>query len=777
MRKIALTEWCNKNNRQDILLEWDYLLNSETGETPDSVASNSEIKVWWICEKCANRWQSAIKNRIKGHGCPKCGHIACDSKRKISSYENSLAANYPELLAEWDYSKNIGTDPATVHYGSEIKVSWICKKCGNCWEARVSNRVHGKGCPYCAHLLVTPGVNDLQTLYPEIAVEYDETKNAIPASSVFSKSNRRVWWKCNKGHSYEASVSSRTNKNSGCPYCSGRIAITGINDIKTMYPDLAKEWDYELNIHGSPETTLPNSGKKIWWKCERGHLWKAPPYSRIKGVGCPVCNGLFQTSLPEQAILYYLSSCFNAISRSRINGFEVDIFLPDYNIGIEYDGMYYHSSGKAKKQEEKKNKALMDAGIILIHVKEDLARNDIEGNNIYYVLKPNYEALDNAIQALVSELERLTLVHCPVSVNFCRDRLTILSYYRQYEIKNSFANTKPYLLSEWDNEKNGDINPRAFSPHSNQKVWWKCPNNHSYLMSIASRAEGQDCPFCSNRKLAVGYNDLQTRFPNLAIEWHPTKNKTAPTKIIFSSSKKYWWKCFVCNYEWEATAYARTNGKGCPRCAHKKQAKAQALPSDSDASLAKMYPEIAAQWDYSKNEERSPEAVFPYSNKKKWWLCPNGHSYEMQVVKRTKRGYNCPFCSGERVLKGYNDLATLRPDLVDEWDFEQNNMTPDSVTLSSNRKVWWKCSKCGYRFSSQISNRTKINGTGCPICGIEKAANSRKKPVQNIDTGEVFQGIVDAAKKYNKSHTTLSACLAGKCKTAYGFHWKYYQEE
>ena len=226
---------------------------------------------------------------------------------KKSLYDWCIENSRQDLLLEWDCDKNSKKDPSSVHYGTSLKVFWICKKCGNSWEARISNRVHGRGCPFCAGSIVTPGVNDLQSLFPQISAEYDLGKNKTPPCNIFSKSNHKVWWTCKYGHSYSATVASRTNANSGCPYCTGRMAITGVNDLQTLYPDLVEDWDFEKNKGQTPETTLPSSGRKIWWKCDKGHSWQAPPYSRIKGVGCPVCNGLLSTSLPEQAIFYYLS--------------------------------------------------------------------------------------------------------------------------------------------------------------------------------------------------------------------------------------------------------------------------------------------------------------------------------------------------------------------------------------------------------------------------------------------------------------------------------------
>jgi len=109
---------------------------------------------------------------------------------------------------------------------------------------------------------------------------------------------KKAWWKCDKGHEWLAQISHRT-KGSGCPYCSGRYAIKGENDLQTINPTLAKEWNYEKNNELTPDNVMPNSGKKVWWKCNKGHEWQAVIGSRNRGLGCPICNSERNTSLPE----------------------------------------------------------------------------------------------------------------------------------------------------------------------------------------------------------------------------------------------------------------------------------------------------------------------------------------------------------------------------------------------------------------------------------------------------------------------------------------------
>ena len=125
----------------------------------------------------------------------------------------------------------------------------------------------------------------------------------------------------------------------------------------------------------------------------------------------------------------------------------------------------------------------------------------------------------------------------------------------------------PNLVKEWDYEKNGNLLPNNFASHSNKKVWWKCSKGHSYEAIINNRRKGTGCPYCSNKKILKGYNDLETRYPKLIKEWNYEKNIVMPSSVSFHSSKKVWWKCSKCDFVWQTSVEKRTKRlQGCPNC-------------------------------------------------------------------------------------------------------------------------------------------------------------------------------------------------------------------
>ena len=115
-----------------------------------------------------------------------------------------------------------------------------------------------------------------------------EKNNGLTPMDVAPNSNKKTWWKCSKGHEWQATIASR-HSGSGCPYCAGRYAVKGESDLYTVNPILANEWNYEKNDGLTPEDVLPNSNKKVWWKCGQGHEWQAKIQVRTKGSVCPQC--------------------------------------------------------------------------------------------------------------------------------------------------------------------------------------------------------------------------------------------------------------------------------------------------------------------------------------------------------------------------------------------------------------------------------------------------------------------------------------------------------
>ena len=193
-------------------------------------------------------------------------------------------------MYEWDYQKNGSLLPSMVTSGSDKKLWWICGQ-NHSYQASISSRVRGRGCPYCSGKKVLKGYNDFESRYPELAKEWDYHKNNITPDAVTYGSDKKCWWICDNGHSYKCSI---TNRRAGqsCPYCSGKKVLPGVNDIVTMYPNIAKQWCADLN-EGQPTEVIAGSRKRVWWQCDAcGHKWISYVYNRcLNNSGCPKCSG------------------------------------------------------------------------------------------------------------------------------------------------------------------------------------------------------------------------------------------------------------------------------------------------------------------------------------------------------------------------------------------------------------------------------------------------------------------------------------------------------
>ena len=272
---------------------------------------------------------------------------------------------------------------------------------------------------------------------------------------------------------------------------------------------------------------------------------------------------------------------------------------------------------------------------------------------------------------------------------------------------NDLSTTAHFLLGEWHPTKNLPLTPTDVMPGTSKKIWWQCALGHEFEAKGNNRVNGTGCPYCANKKVLPGFNDLATSAPELLVDWDYDLNKLwTPEAITRSSGKQIWWRCRK-GHSWTATPDARTGRKtGCPVCQNLKL-----LLGYND--LASTHPELAAEIDVEKNNGLGPEGIIAGAAKKVWWKCPEGHSYQSTVDSRC-HGSGCGYCSNRKVLDGWNDLATISPELLPDWHPTANlPLLPQEVQAGSAKKVWWRCEK-GHEYRSVVFQRQK--GVGCMNC-------------------------------------------------------------
>ena len=425
-----------------------------------------------------------------------------------------------EYMSEWDYDANSkeNLNPKIISSHAATKVNWQCKVCGNQWKASPYYRVKkGCGCPKCAiqirgnlkHRTELKRRGHLED--PALLQDWDSDANYPLTPEDFTpSSNEYAYWKCHVcGYKWKAKISNRVHGRN-CPLCSNKVVVSGINDIATTHPDLAKEWHPTKNKPLEPTDVSYGQGKKVWWMCPQGHEYQATLLHRSSGTNCPRCNSGRQTSFAEQAVYYYVRQLYqDAISRFTadfLGRMELDIYIPSIKYAIEYDGIAWHGKDKLER-EQRKYAICKEHGIKLVRLKENPRWEPLSETSDSAFLQENlYEEknLQNGIQWVLSQIDFKHLGMQCHDVDLKRDRIRVLESFKQAEKVNSFAAQYPQLVSEWHPTKNGALSPYFFKPKSDTKVWWLCPNcGMEYQSTVGHRVDGTGCPKCGIKKSAA----------------------------------------------------------------------------------------------------------------------------------------------------------------------------------------------------------------------------------------------------------------------------------
>lgn len=544
--------------KPELLTEWNFEKNLMN---PEDLSVGSNYTAFWICSVGHEFTQKVChRTRINGLGCPFCaGRLG-----------SNIAVGMPELFALWDHERNIDLDPYKLTAGSQ-KEAWFQCSAGHNYQRRIGTVRTAilrdrQPCPYCNKTLASDKYN-LLIEYPRVAEEWDfEKNNSLPTQHLPSENKAKYWWRCASQHSYQMTINARTNQGSGCPYCAGQ-AVNSSNSLASTHPELIQEWSFEKNLKINPTDVTAGSNKKVWWRCSYGHEWSAQIYSRAKGKGCPKCSN--QSSRPELRIFSEFELLFSKVEhRAKFGGQEYDILLRDIGVAVEFDGAFFH---KDNKRDQNKNDAAKRALLKLIRVREW----PLEKISIHDVVLGR----DNELKKLhIDRLIRLIIGSSPQNAateylsmdKFQNDSryAELISYLPGPLPGKSFAEHHPRLVNEWDFDKNLPLGPGDVSFGSNLEVSWKCKKGHKFDMSPKLRHQGQNCPFCSGRRVSIE-RSLGERYPNLVAEWDVEKNQNkTPYDYTYASHFKAWWICPK-GHSYQAKISSRTRtpkGTGCKIC-------------------------------------------------------------------------------------------------------------------------------------------------------------------------------------------------------------------
>ncbi|MER2511615.1 MAG: zinc-ribbon domain-containing protein, partial [Nitrosomonas ureae] len=332
--------------------------------------------------------------------------------------------------------------------------------------------------------------------------EWDWERNGDNQPQDFTpRSNSKVWWKCEKEHSWQATICNRTRQNAKnlCPVCLNRILCES-NNLAQVRPDIAKDWHPNKNETLTPNDVIAGGYKKVWWICKHGHEWQATVASRVNnGTGCPKCTN--QTSRIEIAVYSELCALFADVEwREKIVRWECDILLSNRKIGIEIDGVYWHS--RKPDLELAKSAAFEGAGIQLFRLRENglplLSERDI-----------SFKSSEDKF-LVVSRLVNSLLKHAELSDQQC---LKLRDYIKGPELINeklyrklvadlpappagqSLADKHSEIAAQWAYDLNAPLSPEHFRPQANKKVWWRCKEGHTWRTTLNIRVHQRTgCP-------------------------------------------------------------------------------------------------------------------------------------------------------------------------------------------------------------------------------------------------------------------------------------------
>ena len=280
--------------------------------------------------------------------------------------------------------------------------------------------------------------------------------------------------------------------------------------LAETHPELAKEWHPTMNGRLTPADVTSGSPGEVWWKCPKGDDHECPARidSRVAGNGCAVCRG------------------FRVVKSNCLRTTHPHV---------------------AKQWHATKN--------------GDLTPEDVTSGSGRTVWWKCPKGDDHEWRAAICNRVKLVSKN-PDSCPYCSNKRVAKS--------NCLETTHPELAKEWHPTENGDLTPRDVVAGSHRTVSWKCPkgDDHEWEAAIVSRtARGTGCSVCRGLKV-VKSNCLETTHPELAAEWHPTKNKRLTARVVTAGSgKKVWWRCNICKREWRAIVHNRVRGAGCDRCA------------------------------------------------------------------------------------------------------------------------------------------------------------------------------------------------------------------
>lgn len=659
---------------------WDFEYNNYLDIETTKV--NSKISAHWRCPHCFYSWEDTIfkiytRSTKHDNFCP-----CCSLGEVLIKEKNSILAVYPcitqYLNFHYENKKGIIRKLNSEKFNSKQIFYLKCPTCHIGWRDRVTNqRLFQSENKEIFHIDCNEWSSQFyyHEVYPNLNSIYHQERNEVDFNDLMLNHNVTIphHWKCHKCHyEFEAAIdtlfSRIKNKGIYCTDCQASfdkpLEVKSTEDpLSFINSTVLAEWSEDNLISPSQVDSLSNI--EVYWKCSTCHGKYACAVYQKTQQSCPYCSGekMLQGFNTLEVTHPYLKIFWNCQNPNNLN----DFWEKSHDIlnwfcpccEVQFD----------------------------CSPSEMISRTDLDNQNFQT---------------------------CP---NMCDWRREIF--------KDEILHDYQDLLNEWSDKNEIPIH-LAITHIETKKYWWHCSIcKGDYQCSIPIRKEVEDtCPYCNHEKPLKGFNTLLDLYPDLANMWSPKNNVKLEIIVPNNTEKRQTtWNCKTCDLEFEEhfnvvlNNYI-TNGESthniCPYCT-------KCLPDPRTDSLDIVKPFLINEWIAELNGDISKE--FPDSERDIKWRCRKCcGEFEAKICDRKESDGICPYCSGKKLLPGFNSFADLYPDLLTEWDYLNNILlaNPNEINIKSHAKVWWVCkNNYEHRYKLAVNKRLeydKRKKEPCTIC-------------------------------------------------------------
>jgi hypothetical protein len=633
---------------------------------------------------------------------------------------------------DWDYQKNV-LDPSALGPGSSRTAFWICPECGKSYEAPISSHCDHSLCHECsvkrrmekrlANRLAKG--DDLVSKCPELAKEFLASKNEISPEKVLFGSHSQYWWKCPKcGLEYQNSPSNRILQKQGCPKCArkevGRKAMARTVARRGSVADCADKIDaiFLEDRNGVKASEVPSTGKtSYWWQCKYcGRIYKNTPKNKCFLHQECFCHAkekwrektIASRLIPGKTLADLYPDLLNEWDYAK-NKMKPDEIMPQSKQKVWWLCENGHSFQRSPADR-------MAARYACPICARQVHTSFPEQAVFFYFKEAFPDAVsrwndgDHEIDCYVPS-EKAGIEFDGIRYHAANKRdLRKTAHFaakgiRIFRIKEGASNAV----------SNADVSFDYRSGYLGNLSWAISQMLSLFRAKSLSIDCERDCVAIYKRfvRLTVDGSVSKTNQEILPY-WDSERNGLLkPTMFSAGSKRIVFWKCPKCGHSFKRSIQLMVKdlkaerGNPCEVC------RGDVLVEGTN-DLSTIYPELMKRWDSGRNGiPPSKTTLRMVGDRKVWWICEKGHHYKRRVYEEIKLNGRCPVCMGKHVVSGFNDLATLRPDLLEHWDYERNLIKPTEISPHSHRKVHWVSSNGHHyiRSADAESHRRKKHPT------------------------------------------------------------------